>query len=169
MESAIELETDPALKPWVWYARAYQQFQVAFLLLAEIYAFPQRREADRIWKCFDYIFEPPIGLTHQEKAVVIITEIRDRMVVYREARKLKVPIDMLERISHLPQGQSFTKPQSSSHKLYRPSSEIGEMNLSLNNDQINSQSPVNERQLDIFPGLVDSSPSLDTLPDIDWV
>merc|ERR1712093_639699 len=57
IEMAVALETVPDLRPWSWYGGAYQQYHTAFLLLMEIYVYPQRKEADRIWTCLDYIFE----------------------------------------------------------------------------------------------------------------
>lgn len=55
VETAVALETVPELKPWVWYTGAYQQYHTAFLLLMEVYVYPQRKEADRIWACLDYV------------------------------------------------------------------------------------------------------------------
>ena len=48
IETAVALETLPELRSWVWYVGAYQQYHTAFLLLMEIYVYPQRKEADRI-------------------------------------------------------------------------------------------------------------------------
>lgn len=48
IETAVALETMPELRPWSWYGGAYQQYHTAFLLLMEIYVYPQRKEADRI-------------------------------------------------------------------------------------------------------------------------
>jgi hypothetical protein len=57
-----------------------------------------RREADRIWRCLDFVFEPPPNLDREKKARLILTEIRDRLGVYRDARKLRAPTGMLQRI-----------------------------------------------------------------------
>ena len=90
------------MSPWVWYAGAIQQYQTAFLLLAEVFAYPMRKEADRIWRCIDFVFEPPLHLDREQKARLILSEIRDRMSVYRDARKLKAPTGMLKRIGITP-------------------------------------------------------------------
>ena len=62
-----------------------------------------RKEADRIWRCLDFVFEPPPGLTRDQKARLILTEIRDRLGVYAQARKLRAPTGMLQRIGMSPQ------------------------------------------------------------------
>ena len=92
------METLPTLRTWSWYAGALHQYQTAFLLLAELFTYPNRREADRIWKVLDYVFEIPPELSRDEKARIILTEIRDKMNAYRTARKLKAPTSMNRRI-----------------------------------------------------------------------
>ena len=98
----MTLETDRSLSPWVWYSGAIQQYQTAFLLLAEVFAYPRRREADRIWRVLDYVFEPPLHLDRDQKARLILTEVRDRLGVYRDVRKLRAPTGMLARIGQRP-------------------------------------------------------------------
>ncbi|MCJ1386821.1 hypothetical protein MMC17_009949 [Xylographa soralifera] len=102
LESAILLETHRPLAPWAWYSGAIQQYQVAFLLLGEVWAYPMRKESDRIWRCLDFVFEPPADLTRDQKARLILTEIRDRLGVYSQARKLRAPTGMLQRIGMSP-------------------------------------------------------------------
>ena len=91
MECAIELETSPALSLWHWYAGAIQQYHYALLILIEIYAFPMRKEADRIWRCLDYIFDVPQGLTRDQKGRWIITQVRDKTGYYMGVRKARAP------------------------------------------------------------------------------
>lgn len=55
IESAVTLDTIPELKPWAWYGGALQQYHTAFLLLMEVYVYPNRKEADRIWQSLDYV------------------------------------------------------------------------------------------------------------------
>ena len=91
MELAIELETSPALRLWSWYAGAIQQYHYALLILMEIYAFPMRKEADRIWACLDYIYDVPRDLPREHKGRWIITQIRDKTGIYMSARKARAP------------------------------------------------------------------------------
>lgn len=91
MESAIELETSPALSTWAWYAGAIQQYHYALLILIEIYAFPMRKEADRIWACLDYIYDVPQHMTREQKGRWIITQIRDKTDIYMKTRKARAP------------------------------------------------------------------------------
>ena len=102
MEAAIKLETIPELAPWRWYCGAYNQWQTAFLLLVEIYTYPMRKEADRIWDIIDYVFEPDRSLSRSMKGRVLLSELRDKTAIYRDIRKVRAPVSMLKRLS---QGQ----------------------------------------------------------------
>jgi Fungal specific transcription factor domain len=115
MEDAVRLETDPALQPWAWYCGAYQQWHTAFLLLVEIFSFPMRREADRIWRVLDYVFETDPSMTREQKARAILSALRDRTGAYRDVRKIKAPVSMLSRIYAGPsrkpgEGRAFKQP-----------------------------------------------------------
>ena len=60
----------------------------------EIYAFPMRKEADRIWACLDYIYDVPRNLSREQKGRWIITQIRDKTGVYMNARKARAPANL---------------------------------------------------------------------------
>ena len=103
MEAAIELETSPALSSYAWYAGALNQYHYALLLLVEVFAFPQLREADRIWACLDYVFETPnTTMPKTEKARWVVTEVRNKMGIYVDARKVRAPMDMTLRFGQGP-------------------------------------------------------------------
>ena len=95
MEDAVTMETSPDLAPWRWYTGAYNQWATAFLLLVEIFNFPMRKEADRIWAIVDYVFEPDLSLTRAQKGRAILSDLRDRLSIYRDIRKLKAPVSMM--------------------------------------------------------------------------
>ena len=101
LEDAMEIETSPVLERWAWYAGAYQQYHTALLLVLEVFAYPMRKEADRIWKCLDYVFEVPTYLSRDQKARLILTELRDKLNVYRDIRKIRAPTGMLEQLKQL--------------------------------------------------------------------
>ncbi|KAK5132846.1 hypothetical protein LTR08_008562 [Meristemomyces frigidus] len=101
MENAIALETKAELAPWAWYRGAFNQFHSALLLMVEVYAYPMRKDAPRIWKCLDYIFDIPPHLSPKQKAELVITDLRDRMEVYHQMRKLKSTTQMEERVGSL--------------------------------------------------------------------
>lgn len=123
LEDAVTLETTPELRPWVWYSRAYHNFHTAFLLLLDVSAHPLRREADRIWRCLDYVYEikdnyPSHNLTRaqiiehrRKKSHMILSQFRDRMMVYRALRRIKTSTDIQE-ISVLDSTSSSPKPSS---------------------------------------------------------
>lgn len=98
MESSIIYETHPDMTAWTWYRGAFNQYHAALLLMVEVYAYPMRREAARIWKCLDYIFEIPAHLAPKQKAELVLTDLRDRMEVYHQMRKLKVSNQMEQRV-----------------------------------------------------------------------
>lgn len=102
LEAAITIETTPSLKRWRWYSGAYQQYHTALLLFAELYATPVHHQADRIWKCLDYIFELPADLERVEKARLVLSGLSSRAEVYQSLRKLRPPTAMEHRVGPRP-------------------------------------------------------------------
>ena len=98
MENGIAVETDPALAPWSWYKGALNQYHSALLLMVEVYAYPMRKDAARIWKCLDYIFEIPAHLSPKQKAELVITDLRDRMEIYHQMRRIRSTRSLEERV-----------------------------------------------------------------------
>lgn len=139
LEHAVQLDTAPELQPWVWYSRAYDQYHIAFLLLFDVFMVPMRRDADRIWRCLDYVYEflpddptsevncfgkisrQELIARRTEKALKIITQVKDRLELYAEMRRLKFPKtmagqDWLESSSGMP----TEHPESESQKGKQP-------------------------------------------------
>lgn len=98
METCVEWETSPDLAQWAWYRGAFNQYHAGLLLLVEVYAYPMRKEATRIWKCLDYIFEIPPHLSPKQKAELVLTDLRERMETFHQMRKIKVSTQMQERV-----------------------------------------------------------------------
>lgn len=102
-ESAVKLDVDPKFECFKWYNTALQQWHTAFLLLTEVFIFPNRKEADRIWSVIDHVFEPDLTLSRVQKARSILAAVRDRAAAYRELRRMKEPLSMRGRLNtHLP-------------------------------------------------------------------
>lgn len=120
MEAAIELETSPDLCPWAWYTGAHQQYHIGFLLLLEIFAFPMRKEADRIWACLDYIFEVPPQLSRENKGRWIITQVRDKTAIYQGARKTRAPTGLTDQLRARQPSPQDQKPQQQQPSLVTP-------------------------------------------------
>lgn len=138
MESAIELETSPVLRTWAWYAGAIQQYHYALLILIEIYAFPMRKEADRIWACLDYIYEVPPGMTREQKGRWIITQIRDKSDVYMNARKARAPAKI---DSFAPKDMGLTSSHSQG-PTDAPSQCVGKMKaINQHSSEVSQQMP----------------------------
>ncbi|KIW15961.1 hypothetical protein PV08_06011 [Exophiala spinifera] len=100
-ESAIAMERLPLLEKWKWFGGAHQQWHMAFLLLTIIYNEPHMRDADRVWDVLDYVFEPDPTLSRTQRARTIIAALRDRTNVYRELRRIRIPISMANRPASL--------------------------------------------------------------------
>jgi hypothetical protein len=99
MENAIALETTPSLAPWSWYKGAFNQYHSALLLMVEVYAYPMRKDAAKIWKCLDYIFDIPPHLSPKQKAELVITDLRDRMEIFHQMRRVRATTQMEARVS----------------------------------------------------------------------
>jgi hypothetical protein len=99
MENAIALETTPILAPWAWYKGAFNQYHSALLLMVEVYAYPMRKDAAKIWKCLDYIFDIPPHLSPKQKAELVITDLRDRMEIFHQMRRIRSTTQMEARVS----------------------------------------------------------------------
>ncbi|CZR50594.1 probable binuclear zinc cluster transcription factor that regulates the ratio between aurofusarin and rubrofusarin biosynthesis [Phialocephala subalpina] len=98
VETAVALETLPEVKPWVWYTGAYQQYHTAFLLLMEVYVYPQRKEADRIWACLDYIFETNSPEPRRLKGKKILSELQQKTAIYQSMRGMRAPTVMEKHV-----------------------------------------------------------------------
>lgn len=180
MEAAIELETSPDLRPWAWYTGAHQQYHYGLLLLLEIFAFPMRKEADRIWTCLDYIFEVPPHLSRDQKGRWILTEIRDKTATYQSARKLRAPTGLVDRLGQQPSLKSETSPDprlSVGKKQHSNPSTVGSSQGRVAGDPLFSQKVnVNEVQGNNEPRYLSENIPLptptvsdDRMVDIDWV
>ena len=97
LECAVELETAPDLNKWAWYSGAFQQYHTAILLLMEVYAFPNRKEGDRIWRCLDYIFDAEPHQPRHLKGRKLLSEMRDKFGVYRDMRKMRAPVTLKQQ------------------------------------------------------------------------
>lgn len=124
MENAIALETTPELAPWVWYKGAFNQYHSALLLMVEVYAYPMRKDAPRIWKCLDYIFDIPPHLSPKQKAELVITDLRDRMEIFHQMRKVRATTQMEARVSNMATRSSLAEGQKTGHLV----DELGQMN-----------------------------------------
>ena len=178
-EAAIEIETSPILSPWAWYAGAHQQYHYALLLCMEIFAFPMRKEADRIWACLDYVFEVPSHLTREQKGRWILTEVRDRVEIFASTRKVRAPTGLVDRLGQQPLQKSDmpSDPWASLGKMQHFSNTSNNLSQSLNpRDDYGQQMSMRELQESsqpIFPTKANRIPAPpvedDRMVDIDWV
>jgi hypothetical protein len=116
LEAAVELETAEDLRPWAWYTPAYQHYHMALLLLFEVFTFPLRKEADRIWRCLDFVFAEPLahlndlptlGNPPKYHELIAYRDVKGRYLLglvvkrmnnYRDVRKLRSPVTLTDRM-----------------------------------------------------------------------
>ncbi|KIW73442.1 hypothetical protein PV04_01563 [Phialophora macrospora] len=99
MENAVAMERIPELQKWKWYNGAYQQWHIAFLLLSVVHQQPNLPNSERIWNVIDFVFEPDLSLSRTQRARAIITAVRDRTAVYRDLRKIRIPVSMKDGLT----------------------------------------------------------------------
>lgn len=97
-EGAIAMDTRPDWSPWSWYRGAFFQYHSALLLLIYVYTFPEAREAARVWKSMDFIFDLPGAMDPKMKAEAVIMEVRDRMEVYQSLRKMRATTQLRSKM-----------------------------------------------------------------------
>ncbi|KAI9668742.1 MAG: hypothetical protein M1829_005282 [Trizodia sp. TS-e1964] len=102
VELSIMLESAVEYSQWAWYAAGPLQYHTALLLLMEVFYHPERREADRIWACIDYVFEVDPAQSREQRARHILTDLRDRSAVYARARKMRAPSDLGQNMNLAP-------------------------------------------------------------------
>jgi hypothetical protein len=112
MENAVAMERIPELKKWKWYNGAYQQWHIAFLLLSVIHQHPNLPNSERIWNVIDFVFEPDLSLSRTQRARAIITAVRDRTAVYRDLRRIRIPVSMKDGLRKVPESAGKAKDQS---------------------------------------------------------
>ena len=104
LEHAMAMDTKPELAHWSWYSGAYQQYHIALPMLVEVSLFPMRHEANRIWKCVDWVFEIPSHLPAKHKAEVVLTEFRDKVQVVQTMRRSRSTVQFEQRFKqYMPQ------------------------------------------------------------------
>ncbi|KAB8299262.1 hypothetical protein EYC80_001347 [Monilinia laxa] len=145
LESAIALETIPEIRKWEWYGGALQQYHTAFLLLMEVYVHPQRKEADQIWSCLDYVFECDPSQPRLAKAKKILSELQRKTAVYQSMRGMRAPTTMNKHVAHTPRAPKSTSEEGRATGLLPDpeSSSLGKMPLS-DSDAILSRMSNNE-------------------------
>lgn len=162
-ESALKLDVDPKFDSYKWYNSALQQWHVTFLLLVEVFVFPNRKEADRIWSVVDHVFEPDLALNRVHKARSILGAVRDRAAAYRNVRKIREPISMRGRMNTtLPargriRGPDIIVPlEKTASTDYGESQKIYNLERNLGSEPLQPQSVLN------IPTTVVQAPSPDT-------
>ena len=92
LEVSMAMGTNPMFRPWQWYLGAIHQHHYALGMLMEFHMRPEQQEAERVWKCLDWVFDVPPTyrpLARQEKSRLVLTEIRDHLIKYLATQRLR--------------------------------------------------------------------------------
>ncbi|KAK4465485.1 fungal-specific transcription factor domain-containing protein [Cladorrhinum samala] len=112
IETAILLESNPMFRDWAWYLGAYQQYQIALLLATEVYYRPQNKDAPRIWRCLDYVFNLDPNAARDAKSQQILTEIMKKASIYMGMRKVRAPTGIAKAVPDKLAVKDSPSPQS---------------------------------------------------------
>lgn len=95
LEHSANIQRQPELATWSWYVGALHQFQVALIMLNELYAGPREPAMEeRVWKSLDYAFEITDDRPNQEKVRLILEDLIVRSKTYAAMKRVKAPTDM---------------------------------------------------------------------------
>ncbi len=127
LEVSMAIETNPVFKPWQWYLGAIHQHHYALGMLMEFHMRPEQQEAERVWKCLDWVFDvPPTHrpLAKQEKSRLLLTQIRDQLIKYVATQRLRCSTEIINATISL-DNFSLEQDTSSDESVSRPGSAVG--------------------------------------------
>lgn len=95
LEHGMTIEQHPILSSWSWIVGALHQHHCALLLVNEIYiANPEPAMEQRMWRCLDYSFNLPAGLSNVEKTRMVLEELIGKTKKYSDLKRVRVPANM---------------------------------------------------------------------------
>jgi len=114
LEHGMAVEQDPVLSAWSWIVGALHQHHCALLLINEVYVVnPEPAVGQRIWRCLDYSFDLPVGLSDIEKIRLVLEELLVKAKKYSELKGICAPNNM---------PQACSEPGTKIHREDNPSS-----------------------------------------------
>ena len=102
VENAMWIDSVPDVRPWAWYAGAFNQYHSAFLLLLDCHFFSHGENLDRIWHCLDYVFETDPSEPREVKSRKVLCELQEKTAVYQQFRKMRASPAMLKHVGQRP-------------------------------------------------------------------
>jgi hypothetical protein len=95
LEHGMAIELHPVLSSWSWIVGALHQHHCAILLVNEVYvANPEPGMEQRIWRCLDYSFNLPAGLSNVEKTRMVLEELVGKTKKYSDLKRIRIPANM---------------------------------------------------------------------------
>ncbi len=122
LEVSMAIGTNPMFKPWQWYLGAIHQHHYALGMLMEFHMRPKQQEAERVWKCLDWVFDVPPTyrpLAPQYKSRLILTQIRDQLINYVATQRLHCSTKIINAtisLDSLPLEQETSSDECVSHR-----------------------------------------------------
>ncbi|KFZ23130.1 hypothetical protein V502_02392 [Pseudogymnoascus sp. VKM F-4520 (FW-2644)] len=102
VENAMWIDSVPDVRPWAWYAGAFNQYHSAFLLLLDCHFFSHGENLDRIWHCLDYVFETDPSEPREVRSRKVLCELQEKTAVYQQFRKMRASPAMLKHVGQRP-------------------------------------------------------------------
>ena len=128
----MAIATNPMFKPWQWYSGAIHQHHYALGMLMEFHVRPEQEEAERVWKCLDWVFDVPPTyrpLAKQEKSRLVLTQIRDKLIKYVATQRLRCSTKITKATISL-DNLSLEQDTSSDESVSHPGSTVGNFSAS---------------------------------------
>ena len=132
LEVSMAIGTNPTFKPWQWYLGAIHQHHYALGMLMEFHMRPEQQEAERVWKCLDWVFDVPPTyrpLAKQEKSRLVLIQIRDQLIKYVATQRLRCSTK-ITNATILLDNLSLEQDTSSDESVSHPGSTVGNVSAS---------------------------------------
>ena len=98
----------------------------------EFHMRPEQQEAERVWKCLDWVFDVPPTyrpLAKQEKSRLVLIQIRDQLIKYVATQRLRCSTK-ITNATILLDNLSLEQDTSSDESVSHPGSTVGNVSAS---------------------------------------
>ena len=132
LEVSMAIGINPIFRPWQWYLGAIHQHHYALGMLMEFHMRPEQQEAERVWKCLEWVFDVPPKyrpIAMQEKTRLVLTDIRDQLIKYVATQRLRCSRNITNATMSL-ENLSFEQEISSEESVSYPGSTVGTFSAS---------------------------------------
>ncbi|CAO2656321.1 Nn.00g051240.m01.CDS01 [Neocucurbitaria sp. VM-36] len=174
LEHSMTIEQQPALSSWSWYIGALHQYHVTLLLLNELYAGSREPAFEqRIWRCLDFAFELPSGLSNLEKVRMVLEDLVGKTQIYASMKRVRVPKHMPHAgpRTHTPGYQARQQERERSGSLQSTPSSASATSFGVGGSLVGQQTLLQQQQPQPFQWQQSQSqviPFPGSIPNVDW-